>query len=185
MIKLFLSLRPDGVRSVHEAQGRSGQTLSTLRRKIILRQFFAANLLFLPFAGKPGLDKHPLQAARLPGETIVEVRSGAWPINLERNADGVGTYSLIYRNQEVMSAVSLDTLTFSNLEQLKYFGKGLAALKSGNNGDIARFKDYSLSRADKKFEGIWYLLRYQFGSTSFQQPEADIMGKTINGLGGR
>jgi len=115
-------------------------------------------------------------------ESIVEVRGGAWPINLERNADGIGTYSLIYRNQEVMSGVSLDTLTFPNVEQLKYFAKGLDALKGGHNGDIATFKDYKLSRADKKFEGIWYLLRYQFGSTSFQQPEADIMGKTIKGL---
>jgi hypothetical protein len=58
----------------------------------------------------------------------------------------------------------------------------LDALKGGHNGDIANFKDYTLSRADKKFDGIWYLLRYQFGSTSFQQPEADIMGKTIKGL---
>jgi hypothetical protein len=143
------------------------------------------SVLLLPFAGWQGLDKHPLQAARLPGETIVEVRSGAWPINLERNADGAGTYSLIYRNQEILSAVSLDTLTFSNLEQLTYFGKGLAALKAGSNGEIVHFKDYTIGRTDKKFEGIWYLLRYQFGSTSFQQPEADIMGKTIKGLGGR
>jgi hypothetical protein len=115
-------------------------------------------------------------------ENIVEVRGGAWPINLERNADGVGTYSLIYRNQEVMNGVSLDTLTFPNADQLKYFAKGLDALKGGHNGDIANFKDYTLSRADKKFDGIWYLLRYQFGSTSFKQPEADIMGKTIRGL---
>jgi hypothetical protein len=200
MKKLILSPRPDGVRSVHEAKGRSGQTLSTLRynrgtkvaneslpvaktKFFILRQFFAATLLLLPFAGKPGLDKsHPQGAAHLPGENIVEVRSGAWPINLERNADGVGTYSLIYRNQEVMNAVSLDTLTFSNLEQLRYFGKGLDALKVSPNGEIAQFKDYSIKRADKKFEGVWYLLRYQFGSTSFQQREADIMGKTIKGL---
>lgn len=115
-------------------------------------------------------------------ENIVEVRGGAWPINLERNADGVGTFSLIYRNQEVMNGVSLDTLTFPNVDQLKYFAKGLDALKGGHNGDIANFKNYTLSRADKKFDGIFYLLRYQFGSTSFQQPEADIMGKTIKGL---
>jgi len=133
------------------------------------------SVLLIPFAGFHARPKN------LP-ESIVEVRSGAWPINLERNADGVGTFSLIYRNQEVMSGVSLDTLTFPNLEQLKYFAKGLDALKTGHNGDIANFKDYSLSRADKKFEGIWYLLRYQWGSTSFQQPEADIMGKTIKGL---
>jgi hypothetical protein len=131
--------------------------------------------LLIPFIGF-----HP-RPKNLP-ESIVEVRGGKWPINLERNADGVGTFSLIYRNQEVMDGVSLDTLTFPNLEQLQYFAKGLDALRGGHTGDVATFKDYSLSRADKKFEGIWYLLRFQFGSTSFQQPEADIMGKTIRGL---
>ncbi|HLZ88447.1 MAG TPA: hypothetical protein VKQ52_14425 [Puia sp.] len=139
------------------------------------------SVLLLPFAGRPGVVKSPSRPANLP-ENIVEVRSGAWPINLERNADGVGTYSLIYRNQEVMSGVSLDTLTFSDVGQLKYFAKGLEALRVGHNGDIANFKEYSITRSDKKFEGVWYLLRYQFGSTSFQQPEADIMGKTIKGL---
>lgn len=115
-------------------------------------------------------------------EAIIEVRGGEWPISLERNADGVGTFSLIYRNQEVMTGVSLDTLTFPNVGQLKYFAKGLDRLKGGANGEILTYKEYTLSRADKKFGGIWYLLRYQFGSTSFQQPEADIMGKTIMGL---
>jgi len=132
-------------------------------------------VLLIPFAGFHERPKN------LP-ENIVEIRGGAWPINLERNADGVGTYSLIYRNQEVMSGVSLDTLTFPNLEQLRYFAKGLDRLKGGSNGEILNYKDYTLSRADKKFEGIWYLLRYQWGSTSFQQTEADIMGKTIKGL---
>jgi hypothetical protein len=141
-------------------------------KKLILLNL---SVLLIPFAG------FRARPANLP-ESIVEVRAGKWPISLERNADGVGTFSLIYRNQEVMDAVSNDTLTFSNLEQLRYFAKGLDALKAGTNGTTATFKEYSLSRADKKFEGIWYLLRYQFGSTSFQQPEADIMGKTIKGL---
>ena len=132
-------------------------------------------VLLIPFAGFHERPKN------LP-ENIVEIRGGAWPINLERNADGVGTYSLIYRNQEIMNGESLDTLTFRNLQQLKYFAVGLDTLKRGHNGDNLNYKDFTLSRADKKFEGVWYLLRYQFGSTSFQQPEADIMGKTIKGL---
>jgi len=76
----------------------------------------------------------------------------------------------------------MDTLSFSNLQQLRYFEKALTTLKSGNNGDIAKFKDYSLKRADKKYEGIWYILRHQWGSTDFRQPEADIMIKTIRSL---
>ena len=140
-----------------------------------MKYLFLSGLL-LSFTGGPRL-----RARNLP-ENIIEVRGGAWPINLERNADGVGTYSLIYRNQEVMSGESLDTLTFPNLQQLKYFAVGLDTLKKGHNGDNLNYKDFTLSRADKKFQGVWYLLRYQFGSTSFQQPEADIMGKTIKGL---
>jgi hypothetical protein len=158
MKKLVLSPGPDGVRAA-----------------------VLVSLLLIPFAGWRSVEVPRSRPVQLP-ENIVEIRGGAWPIDLERNADGVGTFSLIYRNQEVMTGVSLDTLTFPNLEQLRYFAKGLDALKAGHNGDAANFKEYTLSRADKKFEGIWYLLRYQFGSTSFQQQEADIMGKTIKGL---
>jgi hypothetical protein len=115
-----------------------------------------------------------------PKGSPVEVRSGKWPINLERTTDRPGvSYSLIFRDQGVMSENVLDTLDFPNIQQLRYFGQGLTALKSGTNGDIARFKDYSITRADKKFEGIWYILKDQYCSTSFQQPEADIITKAI------
>ena len=75
-----------------------------------------------------------------------------------------------------------DTLAFSDVQQLKYFEKGLTALKNGNNGDIATFKDYSIKRADKKYDGTWYILRIKFGLTDFKQTEADILTKTIRGL---
>jgi hypothetical protein len=118
--------------------------------------------------------------AASPRNTSVEVRGGAWPINLERTTDRPGvSYSLIFRDQEEMNGVLLDTLDFADAGQLRYFGRGLTALKNGNNGDIARFKDYTLTRADKKFEGVWYILRPQYGSTSFKQAEADIINKTI------
>lgn len=135
------------------------------------------SLLLLPFAGKAGLETHS------PSENLAEVRAGQWPINLERNTDRSGTtYSLIFRDQQVMNGEVLDTLDFSNLEQLKYFEKALSTLKSGHNGDIAKFKDYSIKRADKKFEGIWYILQIKWGLTDFQQPEADIMTKAIREL---
>src|ERR1700743_2437218 len=118
-------------------------------------------------------------AGYTPSESIVEVRGGVWPISLEKELDRKGfSYSLIFRDQQVLNEEVLDTLAFSNLEQLKYFEKGLTALKTGSNGDIARFKDYSITRADKKFEGIWYILRDKYGLTNFQQPEADLMSKT-------
>jgi hypothetical protein len=110
----------------------------------------------------------------------VEIRSGKWPINLERTTDRPGvSFSLIFRDQGVMNENVLDTLDFPNIEQLRYFGKGLTALKAGTNGDIARFKDYSVTRADKKFEGIWYILKDQYCETSFQQPEADNITTAI------
>jgi len=78
-----------------------------------------------------------------------------------------------------MNGVLLDTLDFADIEQLRYFGKGLTALKKGNNGDVARFKDYTITRADKKYDGVWYIVRPQYGSTSFKQPEADIINAAI------
>src|ERR1700760_4830920 len=92
-------------------------------------------------------------------DTIVEVRSGEWPISLERYPDKTGmVYGIIFRDEQVMNANVLDTLPFPNLEQLHYFEKGLTALKSGNNGDIARFSTYSIGRADKK-PVVWYVLK--------------------------
>jgi hypothetical protein len=108
----------------------------------------------------------------------VEVRDGDWPISLERYPDA--SFSLIFRDQQVTQATVLDTLEFADAEQLRYFGKGLAVLKTGTNGDIAKFKDYSIKRADRKDGGgVWYILRCEYGITSFQQPEVDIINKTI------
>ena len=81
-----------------------------------------------------------------------------------------------------MNAESLDTLPFPNLGQLQYLGKALTALKAASDGETANFSNYSVKRADKKGDGIWYILRYQEGLTDFRQSEADIMCKTIKGL---
>lgn len=136
---------------------------------------------FLPFAGMAGFHSSHFSSTNL-----VEVRSGEWPINLERDIDARDTsYALLFRDQQVMNGVVMDTLSFPNLKQLQYFGKALTALKAGSNGDIAKFKEYSIKRADKQYEGTWYILRVefnQFGLTDFQQPEADIMTKTIKKL---
>src|ERR1700744_692785 len=101
--------------------------------------------------------------AASPKNTSVEVRGGAWPINLERTTDRPGvSFSLIFRDQTEMNGTVLDTLDFADAGQLRYFGKGLPALKNGNNGDIARFKDYTITRADKKYDGIWYIVRPEY-----------------------
>lgn len=134
--------------------------------------------LFLPFAGKAGFN-----SVHSSSTNLVEIRSGEWPMNLERTIEKSDTsYSLLFRDQQVMNGVVMDTLPFPNLEQLKYFEKALSALKIGANGDIAKFKNYSIKRADRKYGGVWYILRFQWGLTDFQQPEADIMSKTIKSL---
>lgn len=131
-------------------------------------------VLALPFLG--------MIRGRHPGSdwtNVVEVRGGQWPINLQR---GGGKYYLIFRDQQVMNAESLDTLPFPNLGQLQYLQKALTALKAASDGETANFSTYSVKRADKKGDGIWYILRYQEGLTDFRQSEADIMCKTIKGL---
>lgn len=134
--------------------------------------------LFLPFAGNAGSHR-----ALSSSTNLVEIRSGAWPMNLEREIDYRDTsYALLFRDQEVVNGVAMDTLPFPNLQQLKYFQKALTYLKTANNGDITKFRDYSIKRADKKYDGAWYILRVKWGSTDFKQPEADIMIKTIKGL---
>jgi hypothetical protein len=137
------------------------------------------SVLFIPFAGTAGLQRIP----SLSTTHLAEVRSGEWPMDLERDVDRRDTsYSLIFRDQHVEDVVVMDTLAFPNLQQLKYLEKALTVLKSGHNGDIARFSNYSIKRADKKFDGVWYMLTDKYGLTDFQQPEADIMCKTIKGL---
>jgi hypothetical protein len=114
---------------------------------------------------------------------LADIRTGQWPINLERDIDRRDTsYSLIFRDQHYENGVVMDTLEFKNLGQLKYLGQALDVLKKGHNGDIANFSNYSIKRADKRFDGVWYILRDKWGLTDFQQPEADVLYKTINGL---
>ena len=134
--------------------------------------------LFLPFAVKPGLNHVHSNSTNL-----VEVRSGDWPMNLERTIEKSDTsYSLLFRDQQVVTGVVMDTLPFPDLVQLKYFEEALSTLKTGNNGDIAKFKDYSIKRAEVKREPVWYILRIKWGLTNFQQPESDIMIRTIKNL---
>jgi hypothetical protein len=66
---------------------------------------------------------------------------------------------------------------------LRYFQKGLAALKKGATGDIAKFKDYTIKRVDIKKDGIWYILSCGMGSiTNFKQTEADKIISAITTL---
>jgi len=112
---------------------------------------------------------------------IADVRQGTWPISLQRITKESDTcYVLQFRTQEDNNSVIIKTLKFRDLGQLKYFQQGLAALKSGNNGDVAEFKEYTIKRVDVYKEGTSYILTCDGGITNFQQPEADKMIAAIN-----
>jgi hypothetical protein len=118
-----------------------------------------------------------------PSRVRVAVRSGEWPISLESVDQLKGAqFILQFRDQQVLTGVVLDTLPFSDLSQLKYLEQALSVLKKGNNGDIARFNNYSIKRMDSRMEGRTYLLRHKWGLTNFKQPEADTLISTIRKL---
>ncbi|HEY4335448.1 MAG TPA: hypothetical protein VGM89_06110 [Puia sp.] len=109
--------------------------------------------------------------------SLVELRNGSWPLTLERVIKESDTcYVLDFRDQQTTTDVNMSTLRFGDLKQLKYFQKGLAALKNGSSGDIAKFKEYTVKRMDVKKQGAMYVLTCNDGAlTNFQQPEADKM----------
>jgi hypothetical protein len=136
------------------------------------------SLIIMPFAGRAGFNSQHVHSA-----VLLEVRSGDWPICLEKtSADQHTSYFLQFRDQHVLTGMLLDTLPFADLVQLKYFEKALSVLKNGTDGDIAKFKDYSVKRSESKKDGRWYILRYQWGLTNFQQHEADTLINTIRKL---
>jgi len=131
-------------------------------------------LFFLPFSLRAGFDN-----LQVPGN--FHVREGTWPILLERTIGIMDTtYFLTFRDEQVLTSVVMDTVPFPNLKQLRFFQQALTALRAGHNGDEAKFKGYSIKRADVKRESTWYILRHdQWGLTNFQQPEADLMINAI------
>jgi hypothetical protein len=113
--------------------------------------------------------------------SVADVRQGTWPISLLRITNQSDTcYVLQFRTQEFSNSVIIKTLKFCDIKQLKYFQQGLLALKTGNNGDVAEFKDYTIKRVDIYKESTSYILTCDGGLTNFQQPEADRMIAAIN-----
>jgi hypothetical protein len=118
----------------------------------------------------------------------MEPRTGKWPLDLQRVIKESDTcYVLAFRDQQESEEVNMSTLKFGNLSQLKYFQKGLSALKDGSTGTTAKFKEYSIKRMDVKKLGekgtVWYILTCNDGTTTnFQQPEADRMVAAIRSL---
>lgn len=140
---------------------------------------------FLPF-----ISKAQFTLTNSSTTSLVELRAGTWPLDLQRVIKNTDTcYVLQFRDQQVTTDVNMATLRFGSLAQLRYFQKGLSALKSGNNGDQANYKDYTLKRTDVKKDGnpkkntVWYMVTCNDGPvTNFEQSEADKMIAAIKTL---
>jgi hypothetical protein len=147
--------------------------------------------LFVLFFLAPFISKAQFTLSNSSTTSLVEVRTGNWPVDLQRIIKNTDTcYALNFRDQQVTTDVNMTTLKFGSLAQLRFFEKGLAALKSGSDGDIANYKDYTLKRMDvkntdvkKKGSIVWYLVTCSSGPvTNFQQGEADKMIAAIKTL---
>ncbi|HLZ88448.1 MAG TPA: hypothetical protein VKQ52_14430 [Puia sp.] len=146
--------------------------------------------LLVLFFFAPFISKAQFTISNSSTTSIVELRTGTWPLDLQRIIKNTDTcYALQFRDQQVTDDVNMATLRFGGLDQLRYFQKGLAALKTGANGDIANYKDYTIKRMDVKKDldpkknGIWYMVTCNDGPvTNFQQTEADKMIAAIKTL---
>ena len=125
----------------------------------------------------PFLSKAQFTITNSSTTSLLDVREGPWPMELQRIIKETDTcYVLEFRDQQFSTVVNMTTLRFGNMQQLKYFMLGLAALKKGTTGDIAHFKDYLVKRMDVKSTGVWYMLSMGDGGlTNFQQSDADKM----------
>jgi hypothetical protein len=134
---------------------------------------FLVLLLIIPF-----FSKAQFTIVNTSTTNLVELRSGTWPLNLQRIIKESDTcYALQFRDQGYTNDVITSMLRFQNVDQLKYFQKALQALKNGSTGDIAKFKEYTIKRLDVKKEGVYYIVNCNAAgeTTNFQQPEADKM----------
>lgn len=116
--------------------------------------------------------------------SLIEPRTGAWPLDLQRIIKESDTcYVLSFRDQQYTNTVNMSTLRFATTVQLRYLQQALTILKKGHDGDVAKFKDFSVKRSEGKKDGLWYILTCASGEiTNFQQPEADKMITAINSL---
>jgi len=141
---------------------------------------------FIPF-----LSKAQFTISNNSTTSLVELRAGTWPLDLQRIIKNTDTcYVLEFRDQQVTTDVNMATLRFGDIGQLRWFEKGLTTLKStGSNGETLNYKAYTLKRVDVKSDKdpkksvIWYLVTTNDGPvTNFQQSEADKMIAAIKTL---
>lgn len=144
-----------------------------------MKKIIILSLIIVPF-----ISKAQFTITNSSTTSLLQVRDGTWPMELQRIIKDIDTcYVLEFRDQQYSNVVNMSTLRFGNMLQVRYFMQGLSALKKGNTGDIAKYKDYSIKRIDVKGTGVWYTLSCGEGElTNFQQSDADRMITAIKTL---
>ena len=124
--------------------------------------------------------------------TIADLRSGDWPLRLERIVKKNDTiYMLSFRDKQYPNVHNISTLKFGDLTQLRYLQQGLTYLMGADDGTEATYKAFSIKRTDdkaldsktkKKVVKYTLICKDDGDVTDIQQTEADALVKAIQKL---
>ena len=126
--------------------------------------------------------------------TIADLRSGDWPLQLQRIVKHNDTmYLLSFRDKQYPNSHNLSTLKFTSLTQLRYLEQGLTYLMGADDGTEANYKGFSIKRTDdksmsanpkakKKAPKFTLVCAEEGNVTDIQQSEADNLVKAIKSL---
>ncbi len=124
--------------------------------------------------------------------TIADLRSGDWPLRLERIVKKNDTiYLLSFRDKQYPNTHNISTLKFGDLTQLRYLEQGLSYLMTADDGTEATYKAFSIKRTDdknldaktrKKLVKYTLICKEQGDVTDIQPGEADALVKAIHKL---
>jgi len=124
--------------------------------------------------------------------TIADLRSGDWPLRLERIVKKNDTiYMLSFRDKQYPNTHNISTLKFGNLNQLRYLEQGLSYLMTADDGTEAAYKAFTIKRTDdkavdtktkKKIVKFTLICKDEGDVTDIQQTEADALVKAIHKL---
>jgi len=124
--------------------------------------------------------------------TIAELRTGDWPLQLQRIVKHNDTiYLLTFRDKQYPNTHNLSTLKFGNLAQLRYLEQGLSYLMTADDGTEATYKGFSIKRTDdksvnrkvkKKIPKFTLICTDEGDVTDIQASEADNLVKAIKSL---
>jgi hypothetical protein len=141
-------------------------------------------LLFLSLFIIPFVTKAQFTIVNNSTTTLVELRTGEWPVELQKIIKQTDTsFALQFRDQQYPTAEITTTLVFRDLKQVRYLQQALSALKKSANGTETDFKDFSIKRNDVKKGDVRYTLICSKGETvAFVQMDADKLIAAIAAL---